>query len=555
MGSRRDRLTAETAAIRSILANADMLRLLLAWLAANATTYSFLVVSLVVAYDAGGALAVGLMGVVRYVPPTFIAPLAGIPTARWPTHRVLLGVIGARLGVLVATILVLAAGGPIWLVFALVALEASCSALTRPLHMSLLPWLARTPGELVASNISSSAAEALGTLIGPAIAGILLATTDPVGATSATAVMIAVAVVAVLAVRVPSIPSRRSAAPVRQGITAGLRAFTGIPVVRIVLTHAALQTGVRGMLTVLIVVVAIDRLGLGEPGVGTLNAAIGAGGFAGAVVSLSLTSRSRFASTYSISLALWGLPIAVLGIVADPVVAIGMLAIVGMSNAIFDVTAFTLLQRASPNDQRVAVMGTLDSLAAGSTALGGLLASALMGAFGIQVALLVTGAILPVAAAVGLLPLRAAEGRLDVHETEAQVLRADPLLGLLSLSIVEELVGAMRRVAFQPGDSLIREGERGNQYLMVTDGTVSVSRGGQVLRQLGPGSGVGEISLLRNVPRTATVTAVGQVEAYALDCDVFLGAVTGHSPARLAADAIVDDRLARTPGEPGSSAS
>lgn len=547
MGSRRDRLTAETAAIRSVLANGSISRLLLAWLASNAANYSFLVVTLVVAYDAGGPFAAGLLGVARYLPPTLVAPLAGLPAARWPGHRVLLAVVVARVVLIAGTLLVLIAGAPVWLVFVLVGAEASFTGLTRPLHMSLLPWLARTPGELVASNIASSAAEALGTLVGPAVAGILLATSGATGATAAVLAMIGIAALAIISVTVPSMRSRRPARPLQAGATAGLRALAHNRIVQLVLTGFGLQSGVRGMLAVLLVVAAIERLGMGEPGVGTLNAAIGAGGVAGAIVALSLTRRSSFASVFSLSLAMWGLPIAVVGIVADPLVAFAMLAIVGMSNAILDVAGFTLLQRGTPNDERVGAMGLLDSAGAGSAAIGGIVASVLVSGLGIQAALLIAGAILPVAAVITLPLLRRAESRLESREVEAEVLRADPLLSLLSLSIVEELAGVMRPVRFAEGDALIREGERGNQYLIVTEGEVEVSQGGRPLRRLGPGNGVGEISLLRNVPRTATVTAVGPVATFALDCDAFLSAVTGHSPARVAADAIIDDHLARRP--------
>lgn len=547
MGSRRYRLTAETAAIRSVLANGSISRLLLAWLASNAANYSFLVVTLVVAYDAGGPFAAGLLGVARYLPPTLVAPLAGLPTARWPGHRVLLAVVAARVVLVGATLVVLLTGAPIWLLFVLVGAEASFTGLTRPLHMSLLPWLARTPGELVASNIASSAAEALGTLLGPAAAGILLATSGATGATTAVLVMISIAALAIVSVTVPSMQSRRPARALQAGATAGIRALAHNPIVQLVLTNFGLQSGVRGMLAVLLVVAAIERLGMGEPGVGTLNAAIGAGGVAGAIVALSLTRRSSFAAVFSLALAMWGLPIAVVGIVGDPLVAFAMLAIVGMSNAILDVAGFTLLQRGTPNDERVGVMGLLDSIGAGSAAVGGILASVLVSSIGIQGGLLIAGAILPVAAVISLPLLRRAESRLERHDVEAEVLRGDPLLSPLSLSIVEELAGVMRPVSFAEGEALIREGERGSQYLIVTQGEVEVSQGGRPIRRLGPGTGVGEISLIRNVPRTATVTALGPVETFALNRDAFLSAVTGHSPARVGADAIIDDRLARTP--------
>jgi predicted MFS family arabinose efflux permease len=545
VGSRRERLLAETTAIRAVLRNGDIGRLEVAWLAANAGTYAFLVVTLVVAYQAGGPLAAGLLGVVRAVPPALIAPLAGVPSARWRPDRVLVAVNLGRAASMALTFAVLALDGPLPLVFLLVGTEAGFGGLTRPLTMSLLPWVARSPGELVASNIASSAAEGLGTLLGPAIAGIALGSSGPIGATAVTAGMMAVAVVAVVSVQVPTVRTARARAGAGAALTAGFQAMVRAPAVRWVLTDAWLQTTVRGMLNVLLVVAAIERLGMGESGVGTLNAAIGAGGFVGALVALSLTGRTVFSSTAAISLALWGLPIAVIGIVSDPIVAVAMLGIVGLSNAIFDVTLFTLLQRSAPNNARVGVMGLLDSGAAASAALGGLLASALVATLGIQAALVIAGGILPVAAVVTLPFLRRAEAGIVGHEEQARLLRADPLLGLLSLSVVEELAAVLEPVAFDDGAYVIREGEAGDHYFIVATGEVDVSQRNVPMRRLGPGSGVGEISLLRDIPRTASVRAVGPVAAYALGREAFLSALTGHSSARSAANAIVDDHLAR----------
>ena len=548
VGPRRERLLAETTAIRAVLRNGDIGRLETAWFLANAGTYAFLVVTLVVAYASGGALAAGVLGAVRYVPPAIISPFAGIPAARWRTDRLLLGVNIARAASMVLTLGVIATHAPLWLLFLLVAIEAAFAGLTRPLTMSLLPWLARSPGELVAANITSSAAEGLGTLLGPAAAGILLATSGPGGAAAATAGLMILAAIAVASIRVPTMSTSRSAVPLRRGMTAGIRVFARVPAIRLVLISFWLQSLVRGLLVVLLVVAAIERLRIGEPGVGTLQAAIGAGGFVGAIVALSLTGRAHFGPTFGLSLALWGLPIAALGIVTNPVAAVVLLAIVGMSNAILDVTGFTILQRACPNDARVALMGLIESPAAAMVALGGLLASLLVSTLGSQAALVVSGAILPVSAFVVLPLLSRAERDAVGHEETSRLLRANALLGLLSLSVVEELAAVLRPVAFGDGEYLIREGEGGDAYLIVSTGHVEVSQAGMPLRRLGPGSGVGEISLLRDIPRTASVRAVGPVQAYSLARDAFLAAVTGQSAVRVAANAIAEDRLAGSLG-------
>jgi MFS family permease len=548
--SRRERLLAATAAVRAVLRNREIGRLEVAWLLANAATYAYLVVTLVAAYQGGGAFAAGLLAVVKYVPPALVSPFAGVPATRWRADRVLLLVNAARAAGMLLTAGAIALDGPLWLLFVLVAIEAAFAGLTRPLTMSLLPWLARTPGELVASNITSSAAEGLGTLIGPAGAGALLAACGSIGAAAATAILMVVAAITVASIQVPLIRTTGPEGSLRVGATAGLRVFAGVPAIRLVLIGFWLQSMVRGLLTVLLVVAAIERLGMGQPGVGTLQAAIGAGGFIGAVVALSLTNRAQFGPTFGLSLAMWGLPIAVLGLVTSPAAAVAMLAIVGMSNAILDVTGFTILQRACPNDARVALMGLVESPAAALVALGGLVASWLVATLGNQAALVLSGALLPLMAVAIVPGLRRAEQAILGREETARLLRADPLLSVLSLSVIEELAAVLRPVEFADGEDLIREGEPGDAYLIVAAGQVEVSQGGRLLHRLGPGSGVGEIALLRDIPRTATVRAAGPVEAYLLEREAFLAAVTGHHAARVAADAIADDRLARSPGRP-----
>ena len=235
-----------------------------------------------------------------------------------------------------------------------------------------------------------------------------------------------------------------------------------------------------------------------------------------------------------------------IGVTGNPVVAGGMLAVVGMSNAILDVTGYTILQRATPNAARVAVMGLVDSVAAGTAALGGFLAAILVSGLGVEGALVVTGAVLPIAAAILLPSLRPAEAAAAGNQGSARLLRADPLLQLLSLSVIEELAAGMRAVAYEDGEDLIREGETGDEYLIIAAGEVAVSQDGRLLQHLGPGSGVGEIALLRQIPRTATVTAVGPVEACVLHCDAFLAAITGQVGARRVADRIADDHLGRS---------
>jgi CRP-like cAMP-binding protein len=113
----------------------------------------------------------------------------------------------------------------------------------------------------------------------------------------------------------------------------------------------------------------------------------------------------------------------------------------------------------------------------------------------------------------------------------------------LSLATVEHLAARLEPVHFDAGAWLMREGDPGSDFLLIDRGEVEVSQAGAALGTLGPGAGVGEIALLHDVPRTASVRAVGPVDAFSLDHESFLEAVTGHAVSHAAAEAAARDRL------------
>jgi CRP-like cAMP-binding protein len=125
-----------------------------------------------------------------------------------------------------------------------------------------------------------------------------------------------------------------------------------------------------------------------------------------------------------------------------------------------------------------------------------------------------------------------------------ELLRGQPLFAPLSLATVEHLAATVTPRRFDAGSWLMREGDPGDDYLLIDAGEVEVRQGDTVLRTLGAGHGVGEIALINDVPRTASVRAIGEVEAFSLDREAFLEAVTGHAASHSAARTVATDRLA-----------
>ena len=167
-------------------------------------------------------------------------------------------------------------------------------------------------------------------------------------------------------------------------------------------------------------------------------------------------------------------------------------------------------------------------------------------AFGPGGAFLVAGSLLPL---VLLLTWRSLQ-RLDAAVTPAPALR---LLGGTSIfrslppPELEQLARSMDRVQVEPGDVVIRQGQLGDRFYLIGSGRVGVVVDGLPRPPRGPGEFFGEIALLKNVPRSASVTAEVPTVLYSLGRAEFLAALTGSNAALEAAAAAADRRLAGGP--------
>jgi hypothetical protein len=240
----------------------------------------------------------------------------------------------------------------------------------------------------------------------------------------------------------------------------------------------------------------------------------------------------------------------VIGLVPLAWVAVAAMVVVGLANAVLDVAGFTTLQRIIPNDVRASVLGVFEGNVAAMAAIGGIVAPLLISAFGISGALVVTGAILPVAVALTARGVLACDDIALVPERQCQLLRSVAMFGTLPMSTIEELAGELEPLTFGPGETLMRAGEVGERFLIIDRGTVEVVTEGAPVRTIGPGGYCGEIALLRDIPRTATVRTITDVAAYGLRGEDFVAVVTGDRDAARSAARVVDARLANQPDAP-----
>jgi MFS family permease len=539
-------------ALRRVLVNPDIRRALVAWMLGYAGEWSWLVALWVYAYQTSGVVAVGILGLARSLPAAILSPALSTITDRLPRHRVLLAIHLGRATLVGIAAFAIVTGLSPFVVYAMAPLDAFLGVLHRPTHMSLMPALARSPEELVASNVASSTFEGIGTLAGPALGGLLVAYATPAWGFAAPALAFAAAAVSVSGIR-PAQALRRNVR--HEGLFAtlfgGIGALVAYPRAGLVVSLFWAQIIVRGLLNVLLVVAAIELLHVGEQGVGYLNSAIGAGGFLGVLATVTLVARRHMAPSFAIGLVLWGTPILLIGLLPWAPAAVLFLAVLGLGNAVLDVAGFTIMQRSVPNAMRGRVFGVLESGVMLGTGVGSGLAPLLLALLDIRGALIATGLILPTLAAITWRWVARADADGVIPERELALLRGVPMLAPLPMTILEQVAGDLSEVAYADGEPIIREGEVGDRFYILASGRTSVTSAGEERPELGPGDSFGEIALVRNVPRTASVVAIGPVEVFALDRDAFCGAVSGDLRSSRAAEEVVERRLAETRHSPG----
>jgi putative flippase GtrA len=304
----------------------------------------------------------------------------------------------------------------------------------------------------------------------------------------------------------------------------------------------AAQTFVDGALNVLVVVASLRLLDLGQAGVGFLNSAMGVGGVIGALAAFSLVGRLRLAPSFGFGIVVWGVPIALIGAFPQAALALVLFACVGLGNTLVDVAGTTLLQRTAADEVLARVFGVLESLIVASIGVGALAAPFLVEALGIRGALVAVGAFLPVVVALTWRRLAAVDA-VSHAPADVDLLRGIPFLAPLPAPTLEALAGRLERVRVPAGATIVRRGERGDRFYVVAEGEVEVTADGRAPSVEGRGGYFGEIALLRDVPRTATVTARTDAELLALEGADFVAAVTGAPRSREAADAVVGARL------------
>ena len=523
--------------------------------------WSTWVAVIVYAYERGGATEAGVVAFVELAPSVVGAPAVAGLGDRFPRARVLLGTYALQAGFMAATAAALGLAPPL-VIYALATLSATAVSLTRPIHASLLPEVVAAPDDLTAANVVSGMAESIGMLIGPLGAAALIGIGGPAAVFVVSAAGAVAAVAAVVGIARSAHPrpgwtadggsdlgramgsgDRRAPSGTRH-LLGGLEAIWSDPRLRAVVAIASWATFLVGALDILYAVLALDLLGLEGGGVGLVGALGGAGAILGSAAALILVGRERLGVALAASGLLFGGGIAGIAVAPGALPAAILLVVAGIGSGLTAVGAQTLIQRLAGDDVMSRIFGVLQGVMMGAVALGALAVPVLIALFGNRAAFAVAGLSLPVA--IALLGRAVISGdRLAVgRAAELRLLRGVPMLSPLSAPVLERLATSVVPIAAAAGTTIVREGDGGDRFYVVAEGRLDVTVDGRPVRTLGPGDGFGEIALIRDVPRTATVTAVEPATLLGIDRAAFIEALTGQPRSRAIASDLVDDRLA-----------
>lgn len=530
--------------LSAILANPRLRRIEAAFFGFNLAEYGTWIAILVYADGATGSASVGLVALAQLIPAAVYAPIAARLGDRYLRTRVLFAGYALIAVASLAVWAAMAAAAPPILVYGFAIVAAASMTMPRPVQAAITPAYAETPEQLTAANGINTVFEGLGVLAGPLAAGILMAVGSPAlvflgGAIVAggSALLVAnlgltrPALPGVPTVPVPASPAGSAVQITRPSMLEGVRTIgrdRGQVLVVLILASRFLITGA---LDVLLVLMAIEVLGIAGSGAGFLSAALGFGGVVGGALTLVLVGRRGLAAWIVGGAIGTGVALAILAFVPGLAIILALLAVSGIGLACLDVAGRTLLQRIGDREVLAEVFGLVEGFAMVGLAAGSVGASILYALVGLTGAIACTAAFLPAVAIAAWLWLSRAERSLELPIEQISLLRRLPLFARVPAPSVEAAARRLVRFVVPRNAIVFREGDSGDRFYVVASGTVDISQHGARVRTIGPGAPFGEIALLRSVPRTATATAATDVEVWALDRDSFLLAITGSPQA------------------------
>ena len=555
--------------VRAALTNGRLVRLLGAYVGSVIGEWALWVAILVYAYEAGGSTLAGATSVGLLIPAAVVAPFAGHAADGAKPGRVLFLVYVVEAASLTGAALLALVGAPAFAVIILVGVAVTGITFIRPSIAVVVPGLVASPGDLVAANLLTGNADSVSVLAGPLLASALLVADGPALVFAACAGVNVIG--AVLTCRLggrsvadreampsatiaPADPPTRASAHAKKTHAKKTQAKKTRAKKRILASRIAplldatrtmaSQRGslpllavlgglyaLDGALDLLVVDLAFTVLDLGESGSGVLSALVGVGAVAGGAASVMIVGRRQLSIVMIACLGVIAASMITLGASTVMVTTLLVLPIAGIARSLLDVSGRMLLQRCAPQDALASVFAILEVLSGVGMLFGSVMVQVLIAQGGARAALIGIAIFFVLATLVTAPGLRHVEEHADAPVVQIRLLRDTSLFGSLPGPVLESLARGSEMIDFARDTTIIRQDEPGHHYFVIARGTVEVRVDGARVRNIGRPAGFGEIALLANLPRTATVTTIEPVSVLAIERTQFLAAVTGNDAA------------------------
>lgn len=510
-------------------------------------SWSFAIALGVYGFEAHGVVGVGLVALVRLLPGAIASPFAGLLADRYSRRNMLILSSLAMAIVLAAAALAAGFDASVGIVFVFPALYAVAFSAYVPAEVALFPVLARTPQELSASNVNHAAMESAGFIAAAIATGFLLTATSP-GTVFAIAAAVTAAVMALLLLisrdRRPEYEDDEEEVltGVLREVSLGARALRFHPALRLASLTLIVLLLFEGFADVILVTLALKLLHLEEGSVGFLNAAWGIGALAGGAGLALLLDRGRLVIAIAGGSLLIGAATVLPGFWPEQWTSYLAWFGIGIGFTFVEVAAKTLMHRLGSDETMGRVISSLESGRLAAQAVGSLGAIFLVEALHPDGALIALGTLMPLFVFLCWSKLRSYEVGAPVSEEQYQLLRGNSIFAPLPIATLERITNDLVELEAPAGEDVIIQGDIGDRFYLIEQGKVEVYENGEFRRNEGSGESFGEIALLHDVPRTATVRTTVDTRLLVLDREQFLLAVTGHRRSHQRARSISQER-------------
>ena len=554
MGRISDPVREAGSSLATVFGNPGLRRVNLAFAGSAIGDWAYATAIVVWVYGVGGVTAVGVWATLRLILMAVVTPFASTFVDRLPRKTVMIASDLTRATLVLVVAGLIATDAPEITVYVIATLGSLAGSPFRPALAALLPQLVGRPEELTAANGTASTLESLAFFVGPAIGGLLLGITSVqvVVLLNALTFLWSAALVSRITVPVQSVATPAvdatddgTAAPEESFLAESMAGFGEIwrrADLRLVTLIYCTQTVVAGASIVFGVAIAVQMTSFGAHAVGYLDSILGIGAILGGLVAIARASSRRLASDFGIGVLFWALPLLLIAVWPQTLAAFTAMFVIGVANPVVDVNASTIIQRLAPDEVLGRVFGALETGLMASMGLGSVLMPLLIHAMGLRWAL----ATLAFMMAVVVLPAMFYLRRLDATLREPEglaLLRRVSLFAPVEAKSLELIAQQLIRLEVGVGEQIIHEGEEGDRFYIVESGQMAATFRGELLSVLSAGDPFGEIALLRDVPRTATVTAQEATVLLALERADFLAAVTGNSEVSNRVDDLIARRI------------